>query len=293
MSGAVRFGRQVVLTVGTLRLEVSSRLRVRFDVRRSFGRTANTARVEIFNLAEDTRGRLASETPRLVLEAGYGDLEGGSSVGEIFRADTVRVAHQRQGPDWVTEIQTADSQAALSTPVTVSIKPGKQGQHAIDQIGAQLKRAVEAGGEQLRQGHIGDAAKAALKSLDFPAGLQMQAPAGEAYARIAAQADCMWSCEGQAVQLLSPKEALPMPAVRVAPDTGLVGSPRRVQKAGAKERLLSGASLLDAGIQPGRRLLLDCAAAQGVFRVERVSHVGDTHGGAQAWVSRWVASPMG
>lgn len=294
MSERRRFGRQLVLTVGRVRLEVTAGLRVRFVVQRAFSRTANTARITIYNLAEGTRGQLASETSRLVLEAGYGADGGAGSVGEIFRADTVWVSHHREGADWVTEIQTADGQASLKTPVTVSLKPGARGEDGLEQITEQVRRAMKGkGAVALRQGAVGVQAKRALKSVGFPGGLQLQASADEAYERLLTQAECRWSCEGGAVAIVSPKEALPMPAVKVSPQTGLVGSPRRSRKAGSKQDQLQGVSLLEAGIQPGRRLLVDCASERGVFRVERVIHVGDTHGGDMAWVSRWVAAPLG
>lgn len=50
-----------------------SDLRFSFDIRRGDLQTPNSARVRIFNIADDTAQRIAGEFSRLVLQAGYQD----------------------------------------------------------------------------------------------------------------------------------------------------------------------------------------------------------------------------
>ena len=131
--GPERFIRRVTLTISDGTEEIKTingfdqsganpfGLRMAFSVERKISALADKARIRIWNLNPESRGMLAQRSLLRVrrdpiryvrLEAGYEN-----SFGVIFNGGIVRATNNRQGPDWITELEcnAALAQALLNT----------------------------------------------------------------------------------------------------------------------------------------------------------------------------------
>lgn len=82
-------------------------------------------------------------------------------------------------------------------------------------------------------------------------------------------------------------------AVLLTPSTGLIGVPvigKESQPEGGGRDVLRLRALLNGDLTPGRALHVQSEKIDGWFRVETVTHVGDTHG--NDWYSEVEATPL-
>jgi hypothetical protein len=91
--------------------------------------------------------------------------------------------------------------------------------------------------------------------------------------RIVRSCGLTWSVQSGVLQLRRAGRALNTTAIRLSPQTGLIGSPS-IDADGYVECT----SLLNGATYPGRPVVLESRAINGGFQVRRVRHVGDTAG---------------
>jgi len=105
------FNRKYLLAFGARGGDLTSvsELRVKFRIEKTNQKSANSAKVEVYNLSEKSRNALQQEDVILKLEAGYENALQGCFIGDV-----VKVEHRRQGADRVTIIDCGDSQKALN-----------------------------------------------------------------------------------------------------------------------------------------------------------------------------------
>lgn len=304
------FARRAKLTVGSLQVESEGEfaLRVAFSVQKSTHLSENSARIQIYNLSEDTRKRLSEESDRLsergvlrrlVLEAGYQD-----DVRQIFAGDRAWVGHSRQGTDWITTIESLDGAKALKTQVSLSFQPNT----VATDIVQELKKQALLAWDQLKGGDV----QQALDSLVFGSGKTLSGSVGHSLNQIADEAGLEVSVQDGELLFHAHGGESPTTSLVLTAESGLVGTPevfldpsRRPKKKSGKAKnspfsqnanLVRGKALLNGLLAPGRRFVLDSRSAVanagatfGVFRVIRVHHQGDTHGGDESWLSSWEA----
>src|SRR5690606_17956957 len=100
-----------------------------------------------------------------------------------------------------------------------------------------------------------------------------------------------WSIQNDQLQILTPDRATFETTVLLASDTGLINIPSRKKvinlnalkvKDGEKtESGITCTALLNGEIKVGRLITIKSNDLDGLFRVEKVKYVGDTHG--QPW----------
>lgn len=104
------YGRRWKLVIGTGSEAVeTTELRVAFEIEKTRFSTAHTAKITVYNLSQKNRNRIKEEFDKIVLYAGY------ANPGLIFSGDIMNVTHMKTGVDWVTEIYAGDGIKALST----------------------------------------------------------------------------------------------------------------------------------------------------------------------------------
>lgn len=263
------FRRRYALVVGDI--EVTG-LDVAFSVERTLDRSPNRASVRVWNLSRERRDALERmDGVRVRLEAGYE-----SGVAVIFDGTLDRAHSEKSGADWVTEVRSGDGARALrSARVSQSYRTDASLrsllEHCAGALGVGLGNAAEAfataqspAGSVLRQGAaVSGRADDVLTHLCEAAGLE-------------------WSVQGGVLQVLAQRRALQRQAVRLAPETGLVGSPS-VDSRGR----LKAEALLIPELEPGRLVVVSSAHVEGTWRLSKVSYVGESSG------SQWGASIEG
>lgn len=266
------FDRRAVLQVEGRDL---SGLRLSFDVELNLKGRPNSAKITIYNLSEDTRRVISqAEAARVVLLAGYETTQ----PHAIFIGQLREVEHKIVGADWVTKIESGDG-VPRSARISASFGKGA----GVDRILTELVRQIGSSGigagnsariaQQIRGRSIGSgglalsgSADVALDGLLEPLGLE-------------------WSIQGQQLQILERGKARQVRAVVLSPDTGLVGTPEKLEKQRARAR-----ALLIPGLDPGLTIRLESRDLTGFYRVDSARYTGDTRG--QAWYADIEMRPI-
>lgn len=273
------FQRSVRVIVGSLLIEG---LRVQFHVKKTTTKEPNTSDLTVYNLSEDHRSVLQNRGTSLLIEAGY---VGSTSL--LFSGESRYISHTHEGPDWVSKIECGDGERAYRwARVSESFRPGTR-------LADAFRKVAEATELDVRD------AVATVESLlpaeQFSRGYQAHGRATEHLDALLRGRGLEWSIQDGQLQVLAEGTAKNT-AVLLSPTTGLVGSPafsspEHGSKSGKKKaQVLKVRSLLQPSIRPGGTIRVESASIQGQFRVQSVTHSGDTHGGD--WYSDVDALPV-
>lgn len=262
------YKRSCVAIVDGVRVEG---LRMSLTVKKTLKKEPNTCELKIWNLSKDTRGWIKSKGAPVILSAGY---EGAASV--IFSGDARTVNHLGERPEWVTVVRCGDGERAYQfAEVAHAFGPGTRIADAI----RTTAKALGVGLGNLEQ---------ALASGAFRGNLTQFAHGYTTHGKAAAELDKLlrtvglsWSIQNGRLQILGARSTAAGSAVLLSASTGLVGSPEFVipEKKGSAP-VLTFKAMLQPQIQCGGVVAIRSEAfpdgAQ--FRVETLTHKGDTHG---------------
>lgn len=272
------FGRQWYLSVGSLDL---SELDISFRVERSIRREPNTAEIRVWNLAPASRATV--EAGGIVaLRAGYED------PPRIFRGDTRAVWTAREGPDHITTIQARDGgRAYAETRIARAYAPGTPVTRIVRDVVSDM---------DIGEGNLGEFSSAfrLRNGTDaFGDGYVAQGPARRVLNDLCRAAGLRWSVQNGALQIMRQGVPLQSRSTVLAADSGLIESPmwdERGIRSQGRRGTVTCKSLLQAGIDPGRKVYLESALITGDFEVRAQSIVGDTR--ANDWTSTLTLRPV-
>lgn len=271
-------------------------LRIAFSVKKGSTKTPNKCTVKVWNASPDTRSLMEVVGNVMILRAGYSqDL--GAVV--IFTGNVTRSLTMREGADWVTELEMEDGYLEFrDTKVSLSFAPGVTTAQILSDITRKFGLPVRP-------------IPADIASLQYTNGFAFVGRLRDAMDKCCNYAGAEWSIQNREIQVIKKGGVLRKQAYLISPDTGLIGSPQQ------ESRTMTEKAAADAGItasQPGvrrvrsknkenevqemlrvdgfkvRSLLLPIVEPGGYvqlksagvplsfFRVEEVSHEGDTHG---------------
>jgi hypothetical protein len=239
-------------------------LHVAFTVEKSLGATPNTCTISISNLAADTRARLQKLPLNVTLAAGY---EG--EIRQLFVGDVVYTSTQRDGGTVVTKIQVGDGSRAYSSARFVrSYKGAVNAKQVIGDLAGAMGLSLPSSSAN---------AQGLLQS--FASGVSISGPGAREVDRIVKAHGLDWSIQDGQMQILAPGDVRPGSAILVSQDTGMIGSPEYgAPSADGKPPTLTVASLLLPEATPGGTIQVQSIGTNGVFRIEKAKHEGDTHG---------------
>lgn len=244
-----------------------------FKVVRELASKPNTCELKLYNLAESTRGRIASGD-LVRLEAGYT-----TGLTLLFSGDVRRVSSKTEGTDRVTTVEAGDGEHAINRArVLRSFGPST----TIDTVVAALAEAAGVGVGNAREALLG--AGLGRASGGYPQGTVVDASVAEELTRVCASAGFEWSIQDGVLQLLRRGSALDRLAVVLSADTGLLEASTN------KSGKLSAKALLIPDLVPGRKVDLRSPNARGVFRVTKAEYSGATQG--DEWTAAIEGSPV-
>lgn len=262
MASVQLFRRKAIATVGTVELKD---LHFQFTVKKSLKPEPNTCDLTVFNLNRTHRAELEQlDKVTVKLEAGY---EGGTSV--IFLGTLRHIdSGLRDGPDILTHVSSGDGeQQYRKSRVAIAIKKDT----TTDAVLKQLAAAIGVGTGNL------DKAVSTLKAVGlsnmFSEGTVLYGSASREMTAICRSVGFLWSIQNGALQLVAIGKALDGEAIKLTPETGLIGSPSTDNKGIVKLR-----ALMIPDIFPGRKIVVDSFSLDGQFRIETTTHSGDTSG---------------
>ena len=247
-------------------------LDVVFQVERSLQRSANTAKFDIYNLNPEHRAGLQQldKTNEVSVEAGYA-----GSIGEIFRGKLSEARSMKNGPDWITSIESGDGEIALrSARINQSFPPGTTVETVMSTLIKKLGVGKGNALKQIARDFIADGQKLGR---EFIEGTVVSGSVSDQMTSLLDSMGLEWSVQNGNLQVLEKGAALDRTAVVLNKSTGLVGSPEV-----GSDGVLKCTSLLQAEIYPGRKIKVESRSVPGsLFVVGKAKYTGDTSG--QPW----------
>lgn len=295
-----RGGQGVMLTY-----QEGSNLNMSFSVRQSITSEINTARVSLYGLSDTTRAVLDSQGVDIAIMAGYRD-----AYKQIYLGDVMRATHTVAPPDTTSDVEAGDGARALrDAVVSVSYKAGTLGSSIIRDIIALAKIEIGSWVYQpnynlLRpfadEGKFSDIMDRLAAVLNFDWSIQF----GQLYI---IQRDRF--LQTPTVPVISPDSGLvgsPVVFFKEVPVLALI-DPEEKQKAAAeaeakklrlqttgsrvvtlpdstdkgirRQRRVSFQSFLNGDLRPGYAVVVDSRYVKGQFKIESVTHTGQTSSG--------------
>jgi hypothetical protein len=248
-------------------------MRVSFSITKTLEKDPNNCIVTVSNLAQTTRAELQKKPLHVRLEAGYdGNLQ------RLFQGDVRYVRHIREETEWNTELHLGDGERAYRfARVNRSYNGGLKRSQAIKEIAREMGLPLAQNIDTI----IGDS--------EFVSGLTLSGPANRELTRVLDPLGLKWSIQDGRLQLLRSNEDNEQEVI-VSQDTGMIGSPEfGTPEQNGKTPSLTVRMLLYPGVTPGGLIRVQSQQINGTFKVEKVTHTGDTHG--QDWTSEIEARP--
>ena len=289
---ALLFDRRVAITVGEFRFvsdpsltaepivladgRLARGFKTAFKVELSHESKANKAQAQVWNLNEDTRGKISTpeQKPQFIIEAGYRD-----TFSQIFKGEAVEITTTRNAPGVVTTMKAQDGfKARISKSFSPGVNVGDVIGDVMESLGVNAKKGI-----------------ARAKSGDLTGGVKQLFSGFTASGSSRDELDKMaktygfdWSIQDGELQVLLPEETTSEEAIVLNSSTGLIGSPIRViDDKKPKANIARGRALIIPKIKPGRRLELESNEISGSFRILKVTLTGQSDGGD--FFSDWEA----
>lgn len=253
-------------------------LRIKFECKRHLGRTPNASKVTIFNLSPESRARFDRKPIYVIMRAGHDGV-----LRPLFEGNVANSISDLNETTWETKFQVTDggrayAKAEFSRSYQPPISALRVLSDAAGAMGLSLPPEAEQAPE-LRQ---------ALES-----GLSVRGPARDTLTLLLARYGIGWSTQNGRLQILRQGATNRRRAWVIDADAGMVGSPESTlpHKPG-KVAEITIKVLLFPEVIPGDSVQLTSRSFKGaVFRVNDVSHHGDTHG--NEWLTTLKCVPPG
>lgn len=250
-------------------------LDVNFKVTRTSDKDPNTCEVTVFNLNRDNRDAIGGlENPVVQIKAGYrgrpdvdtesGQTDSEGNMGVIFLGDCREAGSTYDPPLWLTVVESGDGERSTRFDrINRSFAKGTSFKNVIDAAA----KSMRVGLGNLTQG-IGDASIS-----EYVNGVTLSGQSSKQLDRLARSAGLEWSIQNSELQVLKAGATLSDFAVKLTPDTGLIGS-TTIDSAG----VLRGRALLNSDIIPGRQLVIESLSVSGEFKVKKTEFTGSSQG---------------
>jgi hypothetical protein len=265
------FDRRVTVAVDNIEL---TSLDVAFRVEKTLKPLPNTCELTIWNLNPDHRAQLEELRPKdkqattgipCRIDAGYKD-----AVSQIWLGDLRTVQTVRDGPDWVTELTSGDGEKAWKNArLHISYGP----KTSIDTALRAMARALGVAPGNLSS--VTSKLKIAGSAV-FPTGFVISGSVARAITDLGRSADLDVSIQDGALQFLDRGKALAGEALRIAPETGMLGSPTV-----DNEGLLSVTVSMIPDVRCGGLIVMDAERVKGNYKIVKAIWTGDTS--AEVW----------
>jgi hypothetical protein len=261
--------------------QLKTGLRITFEVEQAIEAKTNKASAKIYDLSPTSRAHFEDFKRAIFkIEAGYAP-----TSGLIFDGEAVHVSSARIPGGFETTISAHDGLQAKRGIVNAALAPGASIGQAVQQIaaamGVRANRAVAKALAGDFNGSIGT----------FLGGLTLSGPADQAMDDLANAAGFDWTIVNGELFLVHDLSTIDEEVVILGPESGLIGSPeRKFDDKKPRAVLVNAKSLMNPRLVVGRRVRYRSSEISGDFRINRVKHIGDTHG--NDWYSTIETVPV-
>lgn len=255
-------------------------LKIVFEVTRNLEKTPNTVKVQIYNLSRSTRNKIDLALPKdkapaqkLLLKAGYLDGDGEET---LFLGDITSISHISSMPNIVTTIESQDGiKSIAATKANLSFGKGVRGKVVLDSILDLFENPK-------------DLANVTIPNSVYDTGFAFIGPATTVLSKVTNFLGLEWSFQNDTLKLLNFDSNDGSRIVFLSSSTGLLNSPEKVNRKlrksrGVSKKVIPGwkfFTFLEPKIIPGGNISVQSNEIPKVtvFKVNAVSHNGDTHG---------------
>lgn len=246
-------------------------LHISFSVEKADTDSANTAKVSIWNLNKAHIAELNKDDCVVVLRAGYGTVMPLIFTGVVTFAKT-----KADGSDEVTEVELVDNRVELrDTYVSVSYSGNVNCKTLIEDTAAQMGVTVSFSYN--------------AKFADIPNGYSYVGPARNVLTKACDTSGLAWSINNGVLQIKKPGDTMSREVYELSAQTGLIGTPERVQISGDDGSYSYGWDveyLMNAAINIDDYVYLNSKYVRGYFRVYSVVIEGDNMEGSWTCTAR-------
>ena len=248
-------------------------IRCQFSCEIGDSSASNTGKITLWNLSDETLRLLDQEACLIELRAGYGDdlpvIMGGSLVSCITSSDNA---------DTQTEIEFVDSfKSARDNTFSLSYSGSVNGKQIVDDAAKKIGCEVR---------YSSNAKFSDFKNFAFVGGGK------SLVGKICNKCGLRWSIQNGIIQVCAVDEPITTAAYRLAPDTGLIGSPKpyyessqtsnKNNKNATKRKSKKGLEityLLNGHILVDDYIKLESRKYNGNYRMSKIAFSGDNEGG--------------
>lgn len=263
-------------------------LRVAFEVTKTVDSAPNTAVIKIWNLNPDNEARIKNEYDEVLLNAGYED-----AMRLVFRGNIKHVYRYREGNDFITEIEAADGDRDFKgATMNVTMAAGASNQQVIERAVGSFSTT--------KQGYVDVPEKTRVR------GKVISGNTRDVLDDVARDSGANWSIQDGQLTIVPGDKMLPNTAIVIRADTGMLSSPEVNDKGVEVKCLLNPQIVINSAIKldndsikakrakdrkktekTGERIVDDPAqltgetarlAPDGIYKVIRLTHRGDTRG---------------
>lgn len=248
--------------------------KIKFEIIKSSKPKENAAKIEIYNLAPDTRRMITEEESNVRIMAGYSKNEG---LIEIGQGDISKIKHNRDKTEVVTEMYLAEGIKTTRTkPVSLgysydtNLKLSTILQEITKQTGKQFKTI------DIDENKIITTGYSDIGSLDYVMN------------NLAVNFNFSWSMQNGIVLIKGDKSSTKREVLLLSPETGLILHPESVKKVSKKlekseitkmsKKSRSVQCLLQPKLQIHDVIRLQSHDINGLFEVQKITHNGDMRG---------------
>lgn len=222
---------------------------MQFEIVKTPGRTPNGAKVLIFNLSQETEGRMLGEGAEVIVTVGYAD-----TVETVFRGQLRHRFSYRQDSDRILQLDAADGDKDFRDAfVNKTFSAGTTTAQIVDHLIA------------LCPGTIKGTVLVANKTL--PRARTMCGMVRDFLESIARDNNAHWSIQDGAHNIVPANTTLPIEAIKISAETGMLNAPELTDK-GVKVECL-----LNPALRVGGKVHLDNNTLKGKIALKRASLV--------------------
>lgn len=256
--GALLNNRILVPEAGARGFSISFRI-----IKTSTGKP-DTCEVTIYNMNADSRAAAQEKDVPITIAAGYND-----TIEMIFLGKVRTSRSYRRGVDWITTVSAADGEVEMRT--TKVSQSWKKGTPVKDVILDVLKQAALNAKEAISQ--IGSENVTFKDRVgQYTEGVVINEYLEKALNKVLKATGREWAIQDEQVIIVPEGQTVGNTAIVLTPSTGLIDTPEFGENGAVTVR-----SLLQPGLKPFVPVLLQASNIDGgLFRVEKVTHQGET-----------------
>lgn len=232
--------------------------RITFNILKNIEGTPNPASIYIYNLGPDSRAAFEKLNSRVILEAGYGD-----DQQVIFQGNISRTRTEKKGADYITHIEAADGLVAFE---------GARVNQSFGQP-TSLSDVVKTLTDSFSSANIGTEDLSAVPSKTYQSGIVLSGKSADLLSEVLQSEGLEFSIQDEQIIILPAGSERGVEAFVLGVETGMVGIPQ------VGDQSITVSSLMNPRLKPYNQIVINSKFVNGIYRIIRVEHVGDTFEG--------------